>query len=176
MATKSTTFLALLLTFNLLSFTLTSACGSGCPTPKPTPKPTPTPTPTPSSSGSCPTDALKFGVCADVLNIIKGVKVGTPPTTTCCPLLEGLVNLEAAVCLCTAIKANVLGINLNVPVDLSLILNYCGNLNLGFVFVFVLCFVLFVCLIAVWFNLCCCMGFAWVVSWVDCVGLMLEYL
>jgi len=45
----------------------------------------------------------------------------------------GLVDLEAAVCLCTAIKANVLGIPLNVPVDLSVILNYCGkNVPRGF--------------------------------------------
>jgi hypothetical protein len=45
--------------------------------------------------------------------------VGLPPTEPCCPLLDGLVDLEAAVCLCTAIKANVLGIHLN----LSLVLN-----------------------------------------------------
>ncbi|XP_062180699.1 14 kDa proline-rich protein DC2.15-like [Phragmites australis] len=31
----------------------------------------------------------------------------------CCSLLDGLVDLEAAICLCTAIKANNLGINLN---------------------------------------------------------------
>ncbi|KAL1559727.1 Lipid transfer protein EARLI 1 [Salvia divinorum] len=39
----------------------------------------------------------------------------------------GLADLEAAVCLCTALKANVLGINLNVPVSLSLLVNYCGK-------------------------------------------------
>jgi hypothetical protein len=31
------------------------------------------------------------------------------------------------VCLCTAIKANVLGLNLNIPVNLSLVLNFCGK-------------------------------------------------
>jgi hypothetical protein len=121
MATKSAASLALLLTFNLLFFTFTNACGSGCPSPSGGGSSSS------SSSGSCPTDALKFGVCADVLNIIKGVKIGTPPTTKCCSLLKGLVNLEAAVCLCTAIKGNVLGIKLNLPIDLSLILNYCGK-------------------------------------------------
>jgi hypothetical protein len=45
----------------------------------------------------------------------------------CCSLLGGLADLEAAVCLCTALKANVLGIVLNVPIKLSLILNYCGK-------------------------------------------------
>ncbi|CAF1825692.1 unnamed protein product [Brassica oleracea var. botrytis] len=41
--------------------------------------------------------------------------------------LKGLVDLEAAACLCTALKANVLGIKLNVPVSLSLLLNACGR-------------------------------------------------
>ncbi|MBA0801749.1 hypothetical protein Gohar_012097 [Gossypium harknessii] len=45
----------------------------------------------------------------------------------CCSLLDGLVDLEAAVCLCTAIKANILGINLNIPVSLSLLLNVCSK-------------------------------------------------
>ncbi|KAB2626757.1 vegetative cell wall protein gp1-like [Pyrus ussuriensis x Pyrus communis] len=48
-------------------------------------------------------------------------------TTPCCSLIGGLADLEAAVCLCTAIKANVLGINLDVPVSLGLLLNYCGK-------------------------------------------------
>lgn len=130
MATKSAASLALLLTFNLLFFTFTNACESGCPSPSgggSSGGSSGGGSSGGSSSGSCPKDALKFGVCADVLNIIKGVKIGTPPTTKCCSLLKGLVNLEAAVCLCTAIKGNILGINLNLPVDLSLILNYCGK-------------------------------------------------
>ncbi|TVU31753.1 hypothetical protein EJB05_23451, partial [Eragrostis curvula] len=76
--------------------------------------------------GRCPTDALKLGVCANVLDLIKA-KVGVPANEKCCPLLNGLVELDAAVCLCTAIKANVLGLNLNIPVNLSLVLNFCGK-------------------------------------------------
>ncbi|PWZ04029.1 Lipid transfer protein EARLI 1 [Zea mays] len=76
--------------------------------------------------GHCPTNALKLGVCANVLDLIKA-KVGVPVNEPCCPLLNGLVELEAAVCLCTAIKANVLGLNLNIPVNLSLVLNFCGK-------------------------------------------------
>ena len=108
-----------------------AACG-GCPKPTPPPPPPPSPTSTPcppppsSSGGKCPKNALKLGVCANVLGLIKA-KVGVPPAEPCCPLLEGLVDLEAAVCLCTAIKGNILGINLNLPIDLSLILNYCGK-------------------------------------------------
>jgi hypothetical protein len=40
-------------------------------------------------------------------------------------LLAGLADLDAAVCPCAAIKANVLVISLNVPVDLVLLLNQC---------------------------------------------------
>ncbi|CAL8121749.1 unnamed protein product [Prunus armeniaca] len=103
------------------------------PTPTPTPKqppPTPTPTPTPTPSppkASCPKDTLKLGVCGNLLNDLVHLVVGTPSKTPCCSLIAGLTDVDAAVCLCTAIKANVLGINLNVPVSLSLLLNYCGK-------------------------------------------------
>ena len=71
-------------------------------------------------------------MCADVLGLVQA-QVGTPPALPCCSLLKGLVDLEAAVCLCTAVKANVLGIQLNLPINLSLILNYCGkNVPSGF--------------------------------------------
>ncbi|CAL5020466.1 unnamed protein product [Urochloa decumbens] len=110
---------ALFLAVNLVVLGVASACGGDCPTPS-------TPTPTPGSSGKCPRDALKLGVCADVLGLIKA-KVGAPPALPCCSLLQGLVDLEAAVCLCTAIKGDILGIKLNLPIDLSLILNYCGK-------------------------------------------------
>uniref|UniRef100_M1DC07 NT16 polypeptide n=1 Tax=Solanum tuberosum TaxID=4113 RepID=M1DC07_SOLTU len=75
---------------------------------------------------TCSIDTLKLGVCANILNLVN-VIVGSPPTLPCCSLIQGLTDLEAAVCLCTAIRANVLGINLNVPLSLSLILNSCGK-------------------------------------------------
>ncbi|KAL8103222.1 14 kDa proline-rich protein DC2.15-like [Apium graveolens] len=123
MGSKNTAVLALLLSFNILFFSLVSSCET-CPSPKPKPKPKPMPKP---SVGKCPRDALKLGVCADVLKLVNNVVIGSPPTLPCCSLLDGLVNLEAAVCLCTAIKANLLGIKLNVPVALSLVLNNCGK-------------------------------------------------
>nr|GLL21059.1 14 kDa proline-rich protein DC2.15-like [Ipomoea trifida] len=58
---------------------------------------------------------------------LVGVVIGAPPTLPCCSLIAGLADLEAAVCLCTAIRANILGINLNVPLSLSLVLNNCGR-------------------------------------------------
>jgi Hydrophobic seed protein len=124
MASKYNATIALFLALNLLCLTFANAC-SYCPSPKPpAPKPKP-PSPKPSGT-TCPVDALKLGVCANVLDLIKA-KVGKPPVVPCCSLLEGLVDLEAAVCLCTAIKANVLGIKLNLPIDLSLVLNYCNK-------------------------------------------------
>ncbi|XP_054793532.1 14 kDa proline-rich protein DC2.15-like [Prosopis cineraria] len=115
----------LLLTLNLLFFTMVSSAAPCTPT-------TPSSPSSPSSSNRrCPLDALKLGVCANVLNLVN-VKVGSPPTLPCCSLLKGLVDLEVAACLCTALKANVLGINLNIPISLSLILNNCGMNNSGF--------------------------------------------
>ncbi|XP_058106601.1 lipid transfer protein EARLI 1-like isoform X1 [Magnolia sinica] len=98
------------------------------PNPNPNPNPTPgTPPGTPSGGrGRCPRDALKLGICANLLGLVN-VVVGSPPTLPCCSLIQGLANLEAAVCLCTAIRANILGLILNIPVSLSLILNDCGR-------------------------------------------------
>ncbi|KAH1075028.1 hypothetical protein J1N35_027356 [Gossypium stocksii] len=130
MGSKRTASLALFFALNILFFSLVSACGS-CPSPnpnpKPKPKPKPNPTPSPSFSGKCPRDALKLGVCADLLGGLLNVTIGTPPVQPCCSLIQGLADLEAAVCLCTAIKANILGINLNVPLSLSLLLNVCSK-------------------------------------------------
>ncbi|GMI95084.1 hypothetical protein HRI_003177700 [Hibiscus trionum] len=113
----STKFCALFLLFTLLLHsTFTAACNS-C-------KPKPPPCPPPPKPAYCPKDTLKLGACADLLGLVN-VIVGTPPSSKCCALLQGLADLEAALCLCTAIKANVLGINLDVPVTLSLILSAC---------------------------------------------------
>ncbi|XP_019155890.1 PREDICTED: 14 kDa proline-rich protein DC2.15-like [Ipomoea nil] len=115
--------LALLLTFNILLFTMVSSTDVPCPPP-------------PSGGhghghhhgkAKCPKDTLKLKVCANLLNDLVHLVVGSPAKAHCCPLIDGLVDLDAAVCLCTAIKANVLGINLNVPLSLSLVLNNCGK-------------------------------------------------
>ncbi|KAI7979456.1 Lipid transfer protein EARLI 1 [Camellia lanceoleosa] len=76
---------------------------------------------------------LKLGVCTDLLNDLVHLVIETPPKTPCCTVIQGLASDEAAVCLCTAIKANVLGINLNVPTSLSELLNCYGkNVPSGF--------------------------------------------
>ncbi|KAI3861242.1 hypothetical protein MKX03_016664 [Papaver bracteatum] len=148
-ASKALTPAVLFLSLNILFFTLVTSTYVSCPpppkksvTPKHPPMKTPSkpsspksPPPKPSSPKSppstkpvsCPRDTLKLGVCANLLNDIVHVVVGTPANSPCCSLISGLTDLQAAVCLCTAIKAQVLGINLNVAVDLSLIINTCGK-------------------------------------------------
>ncbi|KAK3039454.1 hypothetical protein RJ639_028036 [Escallonia herrerae] len=121
MASRSLVSAALLLSLNLLFFTLVTSTSTPCPPP---------PAKTPHhhhKHAACPKDTLELKVCGDLLNDLVHLVLGTPPKTQCCSLIEGLVDVDAAICLCTAIKANVLGINLNVPVSLSLLLNNCGK-------------------------------------------------
>uniref|UniRef100_A0A0E0D5S2 Bifunctional inhibitor/plant lipid transfer protein/seed storage helical domain-containing protein n=1 Tax=Oryza meridionalis TaxID=40149 RepID=A0A0E0D5S2_9ORYZ len=82
----------------------------------------------PSTRGNpCPTNALAdLKVCADVLVLLK-LKINVPASQQCCPLLGSLVNLDAAACLCAAIRLSVLGIPVNLPLDVPLVLNYCGR-------------------------------------------------
>ncbi|TQE14068.1 hypothetical protein C1H46_000362 [Malus baccata] len=113
MASKRIASLAVFLSLNLLS-----ALVEASPNPNKT---------------ACPRVALKLGVCANVLSGLVNVNVGQVPLRPCCSLLFGLVDLEAAVCLCTAIKANILGININIPIAVSLLLSACGeNIPKGF--------------------------------------------
>lgn len=75
----------------------------------------------------CPTNALAdLKVCADVLVLLK-LKINVPQSQQCCPLLGNLVNLDVAACLCAAIRLSVLGIPVNLPLDVPLVLNYCGR-------------------------------------------------
>ncbi|KHN41445.1 14 kDa proline-rich protein DC2.15 [Glycine soja] len=82
----------------------------------------------PSQNGTCPINVLRLGVCANVLNLVN-VTLGSPPTLPCCTLIQGLADVDVGVCLCTALRANLLGINLNLPISLTLLLNTCrGNI------------------------------------------------
>ncbi|KAL5863711.1 hypothetical protein ACOSQ3_001225 [Xanthoceras sorbifolium] len=114
---------ALFILVNLtLFFTCVSSHKVSCP-----PKGPISPSSAPKKPAKCPKDTLKFGVCGSWLGLVYEV-VGTQPSKQCCALIVGLADLEAALCLCTAIKANVLGaIKLEVPVALSLVVNSCGK-------------------------------------------------
>nr|GMD80981.1 14 kDa proline-rich protein DC2.15-like [Ipomoea batatas] len=110
--------LSIFLTLNLLFFTGVSSASTIVPLPSPFPS---------SSQGKCPKNALQLGVCADLLNDLLHHVLGSPATMPCCSLISGLVDLEAAVCICTVIKANIIGINYNIAVSLNLLINNCGN-------------------------------------------------
>ncbi|KQK01413.1 hypothetical protein BRADI_3g55675v3 [Brachypodium distachyon] len=61
--------------------------------------------------GQCPIDALKLGVCARVVNGLINLELETPTKKTCCALIQGLLDMEAVMCLCTALRAHILGIH-----------------------------------------------------------------
>ncbi|KAK9699937.1 hypothetical protein RND81_08G204900 [Saponaria officinalis] len=120
MATTTKLIATIITAFVLATSPFCEACCE-CTTPPVPPAPV---TPAP-ATGKCPINTLKLGVCADVLGLVHAV-LGAPPSgTKCCALIKGLADLEAAVCLCTALKANVLGIGLNVPIALSVLLSAC---------------------------------------------------
>ena len=119
----SKAIVALLIVFNLMFFTCVSSTKVTCP-PKGTTAPSSPATTVPKK---CPKDTLKFGVCGSWLGLVTEV-IGTKPSKECCTLIKGLADLEAALCLCTAIKANVLGVvKVNVPIALTLLVNACGK-------------------------------------------------
>ncbi|KAK9757825.1 hypothetical protein RND81_01G188500 [Saponaria officinalis] len=56
----------------------------------------------------------------------------TRPTTQCYTLLQGIAEVEAAACLCTAFKARIFGlvkvkVKVKLPIAVSLLLNGCGK-------------------------------------------------
>ncbi|CAN1186370.1 pEARLI1-like lipid transfer protein 2 [Linum perenne] len=134
MASKTNSTLALFLALNLLFFSMVSGtCTRESRATVPIVRRTPAPAPSRNSTGKCPINALKLGVCTNVLGNLLNITIGEPPVKPCCNLIEGLVDLEAAVCLCTAIKANILGINLNIPISLGFLLDTCNkNVSSGF--------------------------------------------
>ncbi|KAL6642732.1 hypothetical protein ACP70R_020913 [Stipagrostis hirtigluma subsp. patula] len=127
---RSATALAAVLTLDLLLLLATRAesCASCA-------KPPPVPAPLGGGGGKCPVNALKLGACASVLGGLVSLELGqhqgSPSSSKkqpCCELLGGLADLDAAVCLCTALRAKVLGIvDLSLPVKLSVLVNYCGK-------------------------------------------------
>ncbi|KAJ8559913.1 hypothetical protein K7X08_003971 [Anisodus acutangulus] len=57
------------------------------------------PSPPAESSTSCPIDTIKLGACVDLLGGLVHIGIGNPVVNECCPIIQGLVELEAAVCL-----------------------------------------------------------------------------
>ncbi|KAL0331440.1 UNVERIFIED_CONTAM: proline-rich protein [Sesamum angustifolium] len=74
---------------------------------------------------TCPIDALKLGLCLDVLGGLVHVGIGNPIENICCPVIQGLLELEAAICLCTTIRLKLLNLNVFLPLALQ-VLATCG--------------------------------------------------
>jgi hypothetical protein len=72
-------------------------------------------------------DTLKLLACVDALNGLVHAVVGTKASDTCCPLLSGVADLDAALCLCTTIKAKALSVSVVLPVAISVLVNECGK-------------------------------------------------
>ncbi|TKY72732.1 14 kDa proline-rich protein [Spatholobus suberectus] len=124
----SKTCSSLFLTLNLFFFALVSARETWPgPNPNPRLRPTNISGGSNTSDASCPRDELKLGVCANLLNRTVNVTLGQPPVTPCCTLIQGLIDLEAAVCLCTALRANILGFDLDISVAFSYLINICSR-------------------------------------------------
>ncbi|WOK94737.1 hypothetical protein Cni_G03442 [Canna indica] len=96
------------------------------PSPPPPTSKVPCPPP-PKAQGTCPIDTLKLDACVDLLGGLVHVVIGGGDVTQqCCPVLEGLADLDAALCLCTTIRAKALGIKLLLPVALEVLVD-CGK-------------------------------------------------
>lgn len=76
--------------------------------------------------GSCPIDALKLGACVDLLGGLVHVGLGDPTVNQCCPLIQGVLELEAALCFCTTIRLKLLNLNIILPLALELFVQ-CGT-------------------------------------------------
>lgn len=50
-----------------------------------------------------------LNVCANIANNLLNVQFGSQARSECCVLLNGLVDADAAVCLCTSLKTTNLG-------------------------------------------------------------------
>ena len=85
----------------------------------------PPPPTSPPTRATCPIDALKLGLCLDVAGGIVHVGIGNPVENICCPVIQGLLDLEAAICLCTVIRIKLLNLNIFIPVALQ-VLATCG--------------------------------------------------
>ncbi|KAI8546547.1 hypothetical protein RHMOL_Rhmol07G0126800 [Rhododendron molle] len=83
------------------------------------------PPPPPATQPKCPINTLKLGLCVDVLGGLVHIGIGDPIENVCCPVLKGLLELEAAICLCTTIRLKLLNLNIFLPLALQ-VLATCG--------------------------------------------------
>ncbi|KAK8969481.1 36.4 kDa proline-rich protein [Platanthera guangdongensis] len=79
----------------------------------------------PPPPAKCSLDILKLELCLDVLGGL--VNLGFAPVQSyCCPVIQGLLELEAAACLCAAINLKLLNLNIYIPLALEVLIT-CGK-------------------------------------------------
>ncbi|XP_020102435.1 36.4 kDa proline-rich protein-like [Ananas comosus] len=99
------------------------------PSPHPSPKPhppSPSPAPAPSPPKKCPINALKLGMCVDILDGLVHVGIGKKAKEACCPVIKWLMGMDAAVCLCMAIRLKLMDVDLLLPITLQMLAD-CGK-------------------------------------------------
>ncbi|KAI9174368.1 hypothetical protein LWI28_016317 [Acer negundo] len=87
--------------------------GGGCPPGTP-PPPHP----------SCSINEMKLGLCVDVLGGLVHIGFGDPVKNVCCPVIQGMMEMEAAVCITIRIKF--LNMNIFIPMAFQALLT-CGK-------------------------------------------------
>ncbi|KAF8111958.1 hypothetical protein N665_0070s0028 [Sinapis alba] len=82
-----------------------------------------------SAQGTCPRNSLQLRPCITGLRLEEIRVGGSPFARPCCSLIQGLADLDAAVCLCNAlnvVNAGSLGINPNLP-NVNILFLVCGR-------------------------------------------------
>ncbi|CAI0413448.1 unnamed protein product [Linum tenue] len=85
-------------------------------------------------------DPANLGVCVDLLEYLLKIRIGAQPASEpCCSFINGVADLDAALCVCAALKTSTLGLGglingLNINLALTVLLNKCDHsVPLGFV-------------------------------------------
>ncbi|XP_027338236.1 hydrophobic seed protein-like [Abrus precatorius] len=112
MGSKAATSIALLISINLLFFSMVSSIATN-------PTPSRPPPPPPVSVPPSPTDCSSVDVC---INLLGGL-LGNSSTDQCCTVIAGLLDLSAYACICARLQ--VLGIPISL--FLELYVNSCGG-------------------------------------------------
>ncbi|CAA6656583.1 unnamed protein product [Spirodela intermedia] len=85
----------------------------------------PTPPPPPPPPANCLIQILSLTVCAPILILLKFLGIA-PGSGVCCNIIRSIPSGNLATCLCLAFRANILGLNIRIPGDITLLLNHCG--------------------------------------------------
>lgn len=82
----------------------------------------------PAAAETCPRNTVKLKIaCANVLGfpVLPVGAVLNPLRTPCCSLIQGLLDIEVAVCFCRALNLNSLIPGASIPVSFVTLFNYC---------------------------------------------------